>query len=601
MSKSHSISATASSGELPKFIDNGTTNNYAAWKTKSINMLETWDLWKYIDGPDSEPPIVPILRQSSVHEGTDENGNKRKFTIEGNKVEYEAKLKEAQPWRIADRLARSKVINAVPDSQVHLVKDAPHAKQAWHNLRAVYQPANSIRVSSIKKSIHSFQCGPDDDVAQWLSEIQWHYTDLCDMNAECMTNREFALLILDNMPNDSNWRNYLSSLWAKVRESDSHEPPLPIHSMDFIVDIRDEYWCRNKDNPPTSTHVFSADSSKGASKRTRSTDAGTADSSKRQRTGGDKVPTCTNPYCPSQRGHSFPNCIAYTGGSQGKYPALWRGCWNIHLPPDQRCQANNVPPVSHPAYSKIVGNAGKSTAYFMHNGALQPDSISHVPSQSRSDTSHSSSTVDDKTVINAALTNETPLNAWNTTLDDEILKVDLPVLEENMPRTDACHHDSGASRHVFHDQTAFETYQAITPVAVKGFGRGLTTAAMGYGSVRVLGRYRDHITPIILTNVLHIPAAHSNLISGLQLARAGVSTLLEGESVRLTSRGINIIGGEACDNMYCLHMTIVHPKGQQLPTLLLRLAPPPLSSRIGPVAATASLDRADFCTASWGT
>jgi hypothetical protein len=299
MSESHGISSAASSGELPKFIDNGTTNNYAAWKTKSMDSFQTWDLWKYIDGPDSEPPIIPILRQPSVHEGTDEDGTKRKFTIEGNEAEYESKLKEALPWRTGDRLARSKIFAAVPDSQVHLVRDAPHAKQAWHNLRAVYQPANSIRASSIKKSIHSFQCGSDDDVSQWLTEIQRRYNDLCDMNADCMSDREFALLVLDNMPNDSNWRNYLSSLWAKVRESDSHQPPLPIHSMDFIVDIRDEYWCRNKDNPPPSTHVFSADSGKGASKRTRSTDAGTADSSKRQRIGGDRVPTCTNPYCPS--------------------------------------------------------------------------------------------------------------------------------------------------------------------------------------------------------------------------------------------------------------------------------------------------------------
>jgi hypothetical protein len=233
----------------------------------------------------------------------------------------------------------------------------------------------------------------------------------------------------------------------------------------------------------------------------------------------------------------------------------------------------------------------------MHDDSLQLDTIPHIASQSRSDTSYSNSTVDDKAVVNAALSNETPVNSWNIALGNEILKVELPILEESMPRSDACHHDSGASRHVFHDRSAFETYRAIDPVAVKGFGRGLTAAAVGYGTVRVIGRYGDRASPIILNNVLHIPAARSNLVSGLQLDRAGVSSLLENGLACLASRGVKIVGGAVHEEMYRLNMTIVRPKGPQAPSLLSRLGPPTLLSRIAPLAAAVSLDQAGFCIA----
>ena len=38
---------------LPKLFDNGNDNNYVEWETKASWTLSLWNLWKYIEGPES--------------------------------------------------------------------------------------------------------------------------------------------------------------------------------------------------------------------------------------------------------------------------------------------------------------------------------------------------------------------------------------------------------------------------------------------------------------------------------------------------------------------------------------------------------------------
>ena len=51
---------------LPKLEDNGQVNNYVEWKTKAELQLCSWDLLKYISGPESTPPNVPDLQESYI-------------------------------------------------------------------------------------------------------------------------------------------------------------------------------------------------------------------------------------------------------------------------------------------------------------------------------------------------------------------------------------------------------------------------------------------------------------------------------------------------------------------------------------------------------
>jgi hypothetical protein len=84
-----------------------------------------------------------------------------------------------------------------------------------------------------------------------------------------------------------------------------------------------------------------------------------------------------------------------------------------------------------------------------------------------------------------------------------------------------------------------------------------------------------------LNNVLHIPAAWSNLISGIQLDRAGVVSTLGNKLISLSINGKVVLQGAIINDMYRLHVFIVPPK--TIPLLNRISSPPPtlpLISRI---------------------
>lgn len=582
------------SGELPKIIDNNVNNNYGEWAFKSQLKLQGWDLWKYIEGPESTPPDIPPLREPMIVQATDSRGVTQDLETHGNAKEREEKIKEAAPWMAANTSALSKIASAVSSDQIHLVQNVPYAAQAWANLREYYRPFNSNRAQSIKKDIFAYQCGPNMDVAKWLNDLQRLYSLLGDMGTNnSLSDREFTCATIDNLPQDAQWRIYAAGLRARVDEYDAHQPPTPITSKSFFTSIRQEAWYRTKNDPQLPAHIFLArsDAEKRQPKRSRAADSdiSTSQPAKRTRTTNDKV--CTNPNC-GRKGHDISECITYGGGNQGNFPNWWRGPWNLHLPSDQRTRANNVPPASHPAYARL------SSAAHAANLTLYPDSTI-VPLAS---SSHSHSTTDGNAHIFSVIAGGLP--SFDTDQDNETIVATLPVLSEviadaDSTHSDFCHYDSGANRHVFNDQSAFELYHRIQPLMVKGFGHDLTTRAIGRGTVRLHAKCDDQTVTILLTNVLHIPAARSNLVSGIQLDKVGVSALLTDGTARLYLRGQKIADGAIYNEMFRLNVDIIRPVKSQ--SLLQRMTNPPLISRLGPSVATVSPERADFCIASWGT
>jgi hypothetical protein len=207
--------------ELPKIIDDGTNNNYGEWKTKSYHKLREWDLLKYIEGPTSVPPVIPPLRQRVTYHGVDDANNLSTTHVLGNEAEHQQAVLDTQPWMSGNNIALSRIVGALPSHQLHLAQKAQYAKQAWENLRSVYQPRNSLRAATIRGQIMTYRCGPDMNVAKWLNDMQCLYNSLCDHDNERMSDRNFALAILDLMPQDDGWRDFVSGLRAKVRDSDA--------------------------------------------------------------------------------------------------------------------------------------------------------------------------------------------------------------------------------------------------------------------------------------------------------------------------------------------------------------------------------------------
>jgi hypothetical protein len=593
----------APNAELPKIVDDGENNNYAEWKTRSQCKLRSWGLWKYIEGLDSMLPNVPILRETYVQRGKDKHGTLQDYTVDGNSEEYHKKVAEAKPWVTGDKLVLDKIISATPSNILPLVQNIPHAKQAWEALHSTYQPTNSIHAATVRADIITYQCTLDMDISYWLKDMQHQFHILRDMDPGQMTNHDFVLIILNNMPQDESWQSLVTGLRAKLKDCDDHKPPLPIISLDYLTAIREESWYRNRNNPQLSAHVFTAcaEAERRGSKCSRMSDASTSGSAKRPRVSNDRM--CTNMHCAFQKGHTFLECIAYMGGSQGKYPHWWRGPWNVHLLPEQHNKANNVPPSSHPAFTRLpTTSPPKPASYSMHKtGQTQLDpSICYIQdalqSLSHADTSASITTEDNKPTIQAVLCNKSPGHAWINCLDNEFLVVTKPVLEASLPRSDTCYHDTGANRHVFHDKTVFETYESLDPMAVSSFGKGITIPAFGHGTVRIEGHYGDCKCMMILKNVLHIPAAHCNLISGVQLDKISVSFAAGDGLISLSFRKKCIVGGALDGDMYCLNMRIIQPH-----QLASQIGQQPLIAHISPIAATASSDQQGFYTALWGT
>jgi len=134
----------------------------------------------------------------------------------------------------------------------------------------------------------------------------------------------------------------------------------------------------------------------------------------------------------------------------------------------------------------------------------------------------------------------------------EVVVCAAPI--EAIPRSNDCYHDSGSNRHVFHSRESFEEYTHIQPVKVHGFSKGLTIAAIGAGSVRLRGSYDGSPTSFTLTNCLHVPAAHANLISQVRLNKFGVSAYFEDGKVMLYKDKVPCIDGQIHNDMYRLNV-----------------------------------------------
>lgn len=96
-------------------------------------------------------------------------------------------------------------------------------------------------------------------------------------------------------------------------------------------------------------------------------------------------------------------------------------------------------------------------------------------------------------------------------------------------------HDSASTEHIVHDKSLFTTYRSIAPIDVEGFNKTMVARAIGRGDVFVIAKYKGHETKLKLTNVLHMPEARNNLVSGVQMAKTGVTSSLNSRGPRLSS------------------------------------------------------------------
>ena len=370
---------------------------------QSQSILEAWDLWKYISGPDSVPPVIPSLRPETVQKGLNSNNEEMDFRIPGNAEERQKAIENAKPWTTQNKIARAHLLRAIPGHILPRVEGIQHASQIWDTLRLRYQKPNSPISNSKKIAITNYQCTSSMDVSVWLDDMQRLYDGLCLMDPHALSDYGFALILMSNLPETAEWRAFAAGLRQRINRYTNNVDPTPINSNDFATAITDEYYFRNKNNPDIQAEVFTAryEANNKGSKRSRAPDASTSTPSKRARA----QKTCTN--C-KKSGHEFADCFAYGGGKQGEYGDWWKGPRNIHLPPpsSQRTTTASTAPRAN-----VVKAESPKPPDSTDPGAFPP-------------------------AVNFAGVDDTLILA--AFIDDDPAIASLPVLSEDFPKSDAC-------------------------------------------------------------------------------------------------------------------------------------------------------------------
>ena len=93
-----------------------------------------------------------------------------------------------------------------------------------------------------------------------------------------------------------------------------------------------------------------------------------------------------------------------------------------------------------------------------------------------------------------------------------------------MSKSNNTFHDSGATRYIFHDHSAFFNYEKLMkPINVKGFESVLSAVAVGRGKIKLIGKLSSgSVIQTIITDALHIPTGRCNLLLQTTLDKKGV-------------------------------------------------------------------------------
>lgn len=555
------------------------TNDWPAWSSKCQVQLEAWKQWSHITGPKAKAPDVPTLVPSVDVVETDQHGNETTVLKPGNEVEYNAAKEAFQKWQDTDLEVKALLFMAVPSSHYQYVHPCKTAAQTWDTLRLIFGSVNAEKAIALKRKINLAMCKPEEDVKKWCIKQHRRYIELCRMDPNKMSEREFCETMLDQQDRtDRNWASRVNSTKDMVK---NYLAMYKVYPSSLLVTqwLKHEYWAlfggglEDKDSDSVGDGVdLNANSANysgsnnGIHKRPRSNSVDPNDQYRNKKSKTLKRPDtqCANAYC-RRVGHPADECFSYGGIKQGQYPWWWRGPWNLHLHPSKRTPANNIRPAPQAESRNGIISAvpSKSLANRISTDVTDTDVHNvlgpNVNIDSRS-YYHPSTSVHEYAVSQAEMggicVGEELPGEYTESGIPEVLKCNASALDTSRPSLEDCIHDSGANRHVFHSRESFKTYREIEPVKVNGFGKDLNTCAVGIGTVHVEA-WKDGGKKVLyeLTNCIHVPSARYNLISQAQLGRAGAAAVVGNSKITIHQQGLVLLDGRLSSNlMYRLNM-----------------------------------------------
>ncbi|KAJ7368984.1 hypothetical protein DFH08DRAFT_677106, partial [Mycena albidolilacea] len=210
----------------PIVEDEDGSNNYSEFRQKATLDLDAAGYWKYVAGPDYNPPIIPDLMPSMQVQGLDAAGNLANFTMPGNEAAVNVAKKNAEAWLLADKKAHALIVKAVPSARLYLVRDCKSAHDAWTALKSEYEPSNALTAITIKQQIIAHQCDANEDPVNWRQVMIQLYGKLRDADPFMMPDIEFAKHLVTLMSPSDKWRYCRDSLREKVRQGDAMQNPV---------------------------------------------------------------------------------------------------------------------------------------------------------------------------------------------------------------------------------------------------------------------------------------------------------------------------------------------------------------------------------------
>jgi len=197
------------------------TNNFNEFKQKSKLELDAAGYWKYVDGPEYNPPVIPKLKLSQQIQGLDGTGATVTVTIPGNEATVVDAKKEAGAWLAADKKAHAIIVKAIPVEKLYVVRDCKSAHDTWVALKNEYEPANALTAMTIKQQIIGYQCGSQDDPVHWRQVMVQLYQKLHDANPFMMPDTEFVKHLVTLMSQSDEWCYCCDSLHDKVHQGET--------------------------------------------------------------------------------------------------------------------------------------------------------------------------------------------------------------------------------------------------------------------------------------------------------------------------------------------------------------------------------------------
>jgi hypothetical protein len=185
-------------------------NNWTAWKTRMVSVLEVCRVRDYVQGTVPSP-------------------------------DAEMSEEDSAAWKFNDSFARTLILNNISDTQVVHVQSATTAKEMWDNLASVHEPKAHYLAFLIQRNLFRACADEDDDIADHLKKLKnlWKRLTFIDDDDFRISDDQFKTIIASSLP--PSWDIFTVPYFRKHKDSDENQSKCKIKSQDFIDILIEEY------------------------------------------------------------------------------------------------------------------------------------------------------------------------------------------------------------------------------------------------------------------------------------------------------------------------------------------------------------------------